>query len=101
MAPATVHAAALLTIGWLALLAPWIVGRGAGTYMYHYLPCYGFALTLVAGVAAKLERRFPRALLLYVIVALSIAVFFAPVWGEIRLPESLANQRLMFAPWQP
>jgi dolichyl-phosphate-mannose--protein O-mannosyl transferase len=101
MAPATVHAAALLTIGWIALLAPWTVGRGAGTYMYHYLPCYGFALTLVAGVAAKLERRFPRALLLYVIVALSIGVFFAPVWGEIRLPESLANHRLMFVPWQP
>jgi dolichyl-phosphate-mannose--protein O-mannosyl transferase len=101
MAPPIVHAAALLTIGWIALLAPWTAGRGVGTYMYHYLPCYGFALVLAAGVAAKLERRFPRGLLLYAIVALSIGVFFAPVWGEIPLPESLANYRLMFVPWQP
>jgi dolichyl-phosphate-mannose--protein O-mannosyl transferase len=101
MAPAIVRAAALLTIGWITLLAPWTVGRGQGTYMYHYLPSYSFALMLVAGVVAQLERRFPRAVFLYAILVLSIGVFFAPVWAELPLPESLANRRLMFAPWQP
>jgi dolichyl-phosphate-mannose--protein O-mannosyl transferase len=69
--------------------------------MYHYLPSYSFALMLVAGVVAQLERRFPRAVFLYAILVLSIGVFFAPVWAELPLPESLANRRLMFAPWQP
>jgi len=101
MSPAVVHAAALLTIGWIALIAPWTIGRGSYTFMYHYLPSYGFALTLVAGVAARLERRFPRALLLYVILALAIGIFFAPVWAEMGLPEAVANRRLMFVPWQP
>lgn len=99
--PPVMRAALLLTIGWLALLAPWIVGRGSYTFMYHYLPSYGFALTLVAGAAAHLEQRFPRAMLLYVGAALAIGIFFAPVWAELPLAESVANHRLMFVPWQP
>ena len=95
------RSAALLTVGWVALLAPWTVGRGSYTFMYHYLPSYGFALTLAAGVAAHLERRFPRGLLLYVGLALSIGIYFAPVWAELPLTESIANRRLMFIPWQP
>jgi dolichyl-phosphate-mannose--protein O-mannosyl transferase len=94
-------AALLLTVGWAALLAPWTVGRGSYTFMYHYLPSYGFALTLVADVAARLERRFPRALLVYVTLALSIGIFFAPVWAELPVSPSFANRRLMFVPWQP
>jgi dolichyl-phosphate-mannose-protein mannosyltransferase len=95
------RAALLLGLGWLALLAPWIVGRGTYTFMYHYLPCYGFALISTAGLAAHLERRFPRALLVYVGLVLSIAIFFAPVWAELPLAEADANHRLMLAPWQP
>lgn len=99
--PPVMRAALLLTTGWLALLAPWMFGRGSYTFMYHYLPSYGFALTLVAGAATHLEQRFPRAVLLYVGLALAIGVFFAPVWAELPLAESVANHRLMFVPWQP
>lgn len=99
--PPVVRAALLLTVGWLALLAPWIVGRGSYTFMYHYLPSYGFALTLLAGAVAHLEQRFPRGVLLYVSAALAIGIFFAPVWAELPLAESVANHRLMFVPWQP
>jgi dolichyl-phosphate-mannose-protein mannosyltransferase len=99
--PPVMRAATLLTIGWLALLAPWMVGRGSYTFMYHYLPSYGFALALVAGAAAHLEQRFPRAVSIYVGLALAIGVFFAPVWAEFPLAESVANYRLMFLPWQP
>ena len=95
------RAAVLLTVGWAALLVPWTIGRGSYTFMYHYLPSYGFALTLVAGLTAQLERRFPRGVLLYVGLALAIGVFFAPVWGEVPIAESVANHRLMFVPWQP
>jgi dolichyl-phosphate-mannose--protein O-mannosyl transferase len=99
--PDVARAAILLAVGWLALLAPWIVGRGSGTFMYHYLPSYGFALVSTAGLAAHLERRFPRGLLAYVGLVLSIGIFFAPVWAELPLAEAVANRRLILAPWQP
>jgi dolichyl-phosphate-mannose--protein O-mannosyl transferase len=99
--PPVARAAVLSSAGWLALLAPWIVGRGSYTFLYHYLPCYGFALISTAGLAAHLERRFPRALLVYLGLVLATGVFFAPVWAEFPLAESVANRRLMFAPWQP
>ena len=101
ISPAALRAIALLTIGWFAMIAPWTVGRSLGTYMYHYLPSYGFALTLVAGLAAQLERRFPRAVLVYVTLVLSIGIFFAPVWAEFPMKEAVAYRRLIFGAWQP
>jgi len=96
-----VRAVALLTAGWLALLAPWMFGRSVGTYIYHYLPSYGFALTLVAGLGARLERRWPRLTAGYVLAAFALVLFFAPVWAELPIPESVANRRLLFPLWRP
>ena len=95
------RAALLLAGGWLALLAPWIVGRGAYTFMYHYLPSYGLALLLVAALAARVERRFPRFVAGYVAVALALLIYFAPVWAEFSITTSVANRRLLFIPWRP
>jgi dolichyl-phosphate-mannose--protein O-mannosyl transferase len=95
------RAALLLAGGWLALLAPWIVGRGAYTFMYHYLPSYGPALALAAAVAARVERRAPRAVAAYVGFALVLAIYFAPVWAEFPITVAAANRRLIFIPWQP
>ena len=99
--PVIGRAAGLLTVGWLAMLAPWMIGRGSYTFIYHYLPSYGFALILVSGMAAHLERRWPRALTGYLGLVLLLAIFFAPVWAEFPLAEAAANRRLMFVPWQP
>ena len=96
-----VCAVTLLTAGWLALLAPWMFGRSVGTYIYHYLPSYGFALALVAGLGAHLERRWPRLTVGYVLAAFALVVFFAPVWAEIPIPEAVANRRLLFPLWRP
>ena len=99
--PGEAHAALLLAAGWLALLAPWIVGRGEFTFMYHYLPSYGCGLTLLAIVASRLEHRHPRAVLAYVAGAVLLAIYFAPVWAELPLTSAAANRRLIFLPWQP
>jgi dolichyl-phosphate-mannose-protein mannosyltransferase len=95
------RAVTLLTAGWLALLAPWMFGRSVGTYIYHYLPSYGFALALIAGLGARLERRWPRLTAGYVVAAFALMLFFAPVWAEIPIPESVANRRLPFPTWRP
>ncbi|HVZ71175.1 MAG TPA: phospholipid carrier-dependent glycosyltransferase [Polyangia bacterium] len=99
--PVLVRAAIVLAGGWFALMAPWILGRGTYTFWYHYLPPYGLALVLVAGTIAHLERRFERDVATYVLVALALLIFFAPVWGEFRISEGSANDRLIFPGWKP
>jgi dolichyl-phosphate-mannose--protein O-mannosyl transferase len=95
------RAAVGLALGWLALIAPWTVARGTYVFMYHYFPSYGCGLVLLGGMAAWAERRSPRAVMLFVAVALALAIYFAPVWGEIPLREAVANRRLVFIPWRP
>jgi dolichyl-phosphate-mannose-protein mannosyltransferase len=97
----TLRALALLAAAWLSLLAPWTVARGTYVFMYHYLPSYGFALVLLAGVVSRLEARFPRAVAVFIGLAFAMALFFAPVWTELPLFESTANLRLMFPTWRP
>ncbi len=101
LAHPSLRAAVLLTTGWFALIAPWIVGRSSGTYFYHYMPPYAFALTLVAGLAAHIEPRYPRLVALYVGAAFALMLFYAPVWAEIPISESVANRRLLFETWRP
>ncbi|MDB4983562.1 MAG: glycosyl transferase family protein [Myxococcales bacterium] len=93
-------AAAFLALGWLALIAPW-TGPRAYTFVYHYLPSYGFALTLLAGVVAHLERRFPSRVAAFVCAVFLLAAFFAPVWAELRISEHAARMRLVFPAWRP
>jgi len=55
---------------------------GSYTFMCHYLPSYGFALTLASGLAAWLERHFPRTTMAY--IGLALALFFAPSGPSFR-----------------
>jgi len=91
----------LAALAWFALLSPWVVGRGTYTFSYHYLPSYAFALVLLAGVAARIERKRSQGVQAYVLLSLAAFVFFAPVWGEFSITEQAANRRLIFPTWRP
>jgi dolichyl-phosphate-mannose-protein mannosyltransferase len=93
-------AAVYLALGWLALIAPW-TGPRAYTFVYHYLPSYGFALTLLAGIVAHLERRFPKRVAAFVCGVFLLGAFFAPVWAELPISEHAARMRLVFPAWRP
>jgi dolichyl-phosphate-mannose--protein O-mannosyl transferase len=99
--PNVARAVVVLAGGWLALLAPWMVGRGTYTFWYHYMPSYGLALVLLAGVVAHLERTRERDVATFVAVALAFFVYFAPVWAEFRVSLGAANARLVFPGWKP
>lgn len=88
-------------LGWLALLSPWMVGRGKYTFHYHYLPSWSFALLLVVGALAFLEKKHDKIVLGLMALTLGFALFFAPVWGELTLSEGAANARLWFPNWKP
>jgi len=91
----------VLAIGWAAMLTLFVFSLGKHSFFYHYLPPYAFAIVLLAGVAAKLERRWPRAVLLFVVLSILYAIYFAPAWGEFPLTLKEANRRLIFLPWRP
>ncbi|HEX7670199.1 MAG TPA: glycosyltransferase family 39 protein [Polyangiaceae bacterium] len=91
----------LLVLGWAAMLLPWMLWRGKYTFSYHYLPSYAFALVLVGGVVARIERRYPAETLALVGLVALVSLYFAPVWCEVTLSDAAANHRLLFVPWRP
>ena len=91
----------VLALGWVALMAPWMVARGQYTFMYHYLPSHGLALILAAGLCARIEQHKPRLMLSFVALAAGLSTYLAPVWGEFPLAETAANRRLLFQSWRP
>ena len=98
---ALTKAVLVLATGWAALMVLFAVSMGKHSFFYHYQPSYGFAIVLLAGVAAKLEQRWPRAVLVFVSLALLTAIYLTPVWAEFPLTVQEANRRLIFLPWRP
>jgi dolichyl-phosphate-mannose--protein O-mannosyl transferase len=95
------RAVLVLAAGWAALQALFVVSMGKHSFFYHYLTPYAFSIVILAGVVAKLERRWPRAVLVFVALAILVALYFVPVWGEFSLSLREANRRLIFLPWRP
>jgi len=92
--------AAWMLLGlWALPLLPWVITR-RDSYIYHYLPCYAFAVVLVAGMVAWLYRQ--RAI--YGLVALmamaEVSVYYAPVWGDLPLSQAAFEQRLFLKSWR-
>lgn len=92
-------ALAILAASWLSMLLLWMSGK-ISTYWYHYLYAWGFGLTFLAGVVALLDRRYPKAALIFVLLVLAISIFFVPVWAEMSLSVRAAHWRLPFPLWQ-
>ncbi len=99
--PDFTKAVLVLASGWLSLLMLFVVSMGKHSFFYHYQPSYGFAIVLLAGVVARLERNFPRAMLVFIALAFAVALYMTPVWGEFSLSVAEANRRLIFLPWRP
>ena len=99
----TMRGVLLMLIGWFSFMAPWLATRstrGNYTFSHYYLPCYAFLLVMLAGLASHLERKYPKVITTYLGLALAMAIFFAPVWGELPLSPAAVNMRLWFTPWR-
>jgi dolichyl-phosphate-mannose-protein mannosyltransferase len=100
----TTRGVLLMLLGWFSYIAPWIAAsttRKGYTFSHYYLPCYAFLLVMLAGLLTYLEKRFPRAVSIYVGLALAVSIFYAPVWSEFVMSEHSANLRLIFHNWKP
>jgi dolichyl-phosphate-mannose--protein O-mannosyl transferase len=85
--------------GFLGFLSPWVL-TSRDSYIYHYLPSYGFGLVLLAGAAAHVGQRFPRALLLAALLVGEVSVFYAPVWAQLPLSADSLVLRLFLPTWR-
>jgi dolichyl-phosphate-mannose--protein O-mannosyl transferase len=92
-------ALAILGVAWLSMMLLWISERIV-TYWYHYMTPWGLAITLVAGVVSRLDRRFPKRVLMFVLLVLAVSMYFAPVWAEIPISVSAVHRRLIFPMWR-
>jgi dolichyl-phosphate-mannose--protein O-mannosyl transferase len=89
----------IVGVCWVSMMLLWF-SRRITTYWYHYLTPWGIAIVLLAGVVARLDRRFPKGVLSFVLVVLAVFVYFAPVWAELPISVSAAHRRLIFPLWR-
>jgi dolichyl-phosphate-mannose-protein mannosyltransferase len=97
----TEHRAAIgtLILFWLLPIVPWIVSR-RDSYIYHYLPAYGFGVILVAGWLAHVyAKRLLYGLLVLLLLA-EVSVFYAPVWAKVPITHEAVAQRLFVKSWR-
>lgn len=91
----------LTLLGWAAMLVPWAILRNKYSFLHYYLPSYAFALLTLGGLVAAIERKRPRTVLVFVALALVVAIYFAPIWGEFSMREYAVNRRLIPPGWRP
>jgi dolichyl-phosphate-mannose--protein O-mannosyl transferase len=85
---------AIVGVSWLSMMLLWFTGR-ITSYWYHYLTPWAIALVLVAGVFARLDRRYPKQVLGFVFLVLAAFVWFAPAWAEIPISPAAAHRRMI------
>lgn len=88
-----------LLLFWALPLAPWIVTR-RDSYIYHYLPAYGFAVVLVAGHVARLLLERPRLGWAGAGLIAVTTAWLAPVWCELPISRTGYELRLWFPGWR-
>lgn len=91
-------AVAIVGACWVSMMLLWFTRR-ITTYWYHYLTPWGVALVLMGGVAARVERRHPKAMLWFVMLVMIVFIYFAPVWAELPISAAAARRRLVFPLW--
>lgn len=84
---------------WASPLLPWIFTK-RDSYMYHYLPSYGFGLVLLAGVFAWIFRRWRAFAWVLVLTACIVSVYFIPVSSKIPLTHRQLDRRIVFEQWK-
>jgi dolichyl-phosphate-mannose-protein mannosyltransferase len=91
--------AALLLAAWAAPFAPWVLTE-RDSYIYHYLPSYGAALLLLAGLAAALLRRRPKTATAAILLGIAAVVYFAPMMQAWPITPEAFRDRLWLPRWR-
>jgi dolichyl-phosphate-mannose--protein O-mannosyl transferase len=92
----SVIASLLLAIGFLA---PWVMTH-RDSYIYHFLPVYAPMVVTLAGFLGWYETRRPVRVLVFVVIALLVAAYYAPLWAYVPMSRDALNLRLFVTSWR-
>ncbi|MDZ4695865.1 MAG: phospholipid carrier-dependent glycosyltransferase [Deltaproteobacteria bacterium] len=87
-----------LALLWLMPMVPWMFTR-RDSYMYHYLPCYGFGLVLLGSTVADLYQRRRAWVIGGFAVLVLVAAFYGPVAGQLEVTHIGWRHRLFLPVW--
>jgi dolichyl-phosphate-mannose-protein mannosyltransferase len=88
-----------LALFWFLPVLPWMLYR-RDSYIYHYLPAYGFAVVLVAGALARLLEARPRAAWAGIGLIVLASLWVSPVWVEAPVSHTGYALRVWFPGWR-
>jgi dolichyl-phosphate-mannose-protein mannosyltransferase len=88
-----------LLLLWFLPVFPWMVSS-RDSYVYHYLPAYGFGLVLVAGHLHQAFEARRRAAWIALGGVTLLSLWMAPVWSEIPVSRTGYALRLWFPGWR-
>ena len=92
------HPLVPLLVGYAAAFLPWIPIHRV-LFLYHYLPCYFFALMMVGYWFSKIWKRFPPVALTFAIVVFGVGVYFLPLAMGLPLSQNAINQHIWVNSW--
>lgn len=88
-----------LLVCWVVPFFPWIFTK-RDSYIYHYLPMYGFALVLLAGGLSALHKKWPIPANIVIGLALFVGCMYAPLSTHIPVTPHWAETLLYFKSWK-
>ena len=66
-------------------------------FLYHYLPATPFMIILLAWALTRIGFKFAIG---YLLLAISLFLFFYPLWTAIPVPQSWANIFFWLPTWK-
>lgn len=92
------HPLVPLLLGYFSFLLPWaLVDRVV--FIYHYLPCYGFALLIVTYWLGLLWHKSRVAMLNLLLILLLVSIFFLPMVTAIGMNQPMINLHIWVNSW--
>jgi dolichyl-phosphate-mannose--protein O-mannosyl transferase len=92
------HTLTPLLIGYLSFFLPWIPIHRV-VFIYHYLPCYAFALLMLTYWLTKVWRCQPWLVTLFVAIVVGISFYYLPLAMGSPITQESLNHRLWFQSW--
>jgi dolichyl-phosphate-mannose--protein O-mannosyl transferase len=83
----------------LGFLAPWVLSH-RDSYIYHFLPIYVPLIILLSGFLAFARERHRERVLLFLVLVLLVAAFYAPVWSFMAMSQDAVRARLFLPGWR-
>lgn len=90
---------AALLLAWFLPIFPWIATH-RDSYIYHYLPAYGFGIVLVAALLDELYSKLRLAALGLLMAVAVVSGYYAPIWGQLPVTPAGVERRLFIRSWR-